>query len=95
MPDHDVWKWVGAVFATMCAFLLKHFHGKITEAVSKAELADALRMVAVQRAEDMIRADDFRKERRQTETAIFEHLHKQDALLARIDERTALMTSGK
>ncbi len=93
--DPDAVQTTAGISAIIAGFLLKHLHGKISEAVGKAELAEALRVVAVQRAEDMQRAELYRQERRQTEAAIFERLRLQDSTLARIDERTQRMERNK
>lgn len=89
---NDAVQIVGALCATVAAFLLKHLHGKVQESVSKAELAEAMKKLAEQRLEDMQRAEQWRQERRDTENLIFERLGSQDKMLARIDERTARMT---
>lgn len=92
MPlDPDTVQTASGISAIVAGFLLKHLHGKINEAANKADLADALRVVAAQRLEDLQRSEQHRKERRETEAAIFERLRQQDATLARIDERTSKM----
>lgn len=91
MVDQEIWKWFAGVFGVLATFLLKHFHGKISEAVSRTELVDALRVVAVQRSEDMVHLERDRNERRATEKAIFDTLREQDRVISRIDERTARM----
>lgn len=86
-----LWQIIAGAFAAVAAFMLKHLHGKISEAASKADLANAMRVVAEQRVEDMNRMEKYRLERRETEHAIFERLRSQDTMLSRIDERTARM----
>ena len=85
---NDAVQIVGGLCATIAAFLLKHLHGKVLEAASKADLAEAMKRIAEQRLEDMQRAEAWRKERRDTENEIFQRLGIQDKILARIDERT-------
>jgi len=88
----EVAQWIGGIFATLATFLLKHLHGKVQEAASKADLAEALRKIAEQRLEDNQRYEQYRRERLSTEVEIFDRLGEQDKILARIDERTARMT---
>ena len=88
LPTDAGWQWIGGVCAVVATFLLKHLHGRIEQAVGKAELAEALKRLADQRVEDMQRYEQYRRERLSTEVEIFERLGSQDKILARIDERT-------
>lgn len=83
----EIWQWVAGISGATAAFLLKHLHGKVSEAVSKAELATALKAVSDHRLEDIARFETYRQERRQTEKGIFDMLRTQGETLARIDGR--------
>lgn len=92
--DPDTVQTTAGISGVIAAFLLRHLHGKINEAANKADLAAALHAVATQRLEDMERSEQYRRERRETEEKIFNRLNIQDAILARIDERTAKLTGN-
>lgn len=89
--DTESLQWAAGISAGVAAFMLKHLHGKISEGANKQELAEAMRVVAAQRMEDIHRIEQYQQERRQTENAIFERMRSQEEMLARIDERTARM----
>ncbi len=92
LESGDTAQWIAGAFAAIATFMLKHLHGKVQEAASKADLAEAMKRLADQRLEDMQRYETYRRERLNTEYEIFERLGGQDKTLARIDERTARMS---
>lgn len=89
--DNEIAQWVAGGAAAVATFLLKHLHDKINEAANKADLIEAMRLVAAQRMEDIHRIEGYQSQRLDAEKAIFERLRVQEEMLARIDERTAKM----
>jgi hypothetical protein len=87
-PPGEVATWLGGICALVAGFFLKHLHNRIEQSATKDELIAAINAITKRRTEDEAIGQEWRRERRDAERAIFDRLARQDVTLARIDERT-------